>query len=127
MRAAGSACRAFSRRAGQMSATAVMRSGAFSGPKAAYAGTWPFSEMKPYPTTAPRITRSLIVLVPDVVDDFLAHHPPHGVLELRLLHEEIVLGVEVRRRHRALEVEAQPLLRAVEAGALREVEQEREV
>src|SRR6185437_9704824 len=116
MRACGSAARAFSRRAAQESATATMSNRV--GPGKRYAGTCPRSLMKPKPTTAPRriggAERSVIVLGAQVRDGFLAHHPAQGVLQLHELDEEVVLRVEVGRRHRALEVEAEPLLGALE-------------
>src|SRR2546430_8936915 len=50
-----------------------------------------------------------------------------GVLQLGLLDEQIVLGVEAGGRLRALEVERQPLLNAGEPRALRQVEEQRQV
>src|SRR5579883_1290876 len=89
--------------------------------------------MKPYPTSAPRSRRgagappSPIVFGAEVGDDVLPGHPAQRVLELHQLDEEVVLRIELRGGHRALEVKAQPLLRAVEACALREIEEQREV
>src|SRR5690349_4312106 len=98
MRASGSAARARSRRAAQMSATAVMRSPPRSGLNDAYAGTWPRSAMNPYPITAPRSERlalgSVIVLVPEVSQHVLVHGPAERVLQLGELREEIVLRVQ---------------------------------
>src|SRR4051812_36885209 len=54
----------------------------------------------------------LVVLNAEVGDLLFAHQPAQGVLELGLLDEEVVLGVEPRGRLRALEVERQPLLDA---------------
>src|SRR6476620_1554744 len=56
-----------------------------------------------------------------VGDRLLAHPLAQGVLELGLLDEQVVLGRHRRRRLRALEVEAQPLLDAGLAGPGREV------
>src|SRR5262252_9216769 len=70
---------------------------------------------------------SVVILVAQVGDGLFAHHPAERVLELHRLDEEVVLRIEVGRRHRALEVEAQPLHHAVEARALREVHEEREI
>src|ERR1700727_3100406 len=98
MRAFGSASCAFSRRAAHVSATATISKRL--GPSSAYAGTWPRSEMKPYPTTPPRSGRrgvpasSVIVLRAEVRDNLLAHHPAEGVLQLHELNEEVMLGVE---------------------------------
>src|SRR5512138_1278011 len=72
--------------------------------------------------------RSLFVIVEaEVRDELLARDVAQRVLELRELDEEIVLGVEPLADHRALEVERQPLLDPREPGALREVEEERDV
>src|SRR3954471_1237608 len=69
----------------------------------------------------------LVVLDAEVGDLFFAHQPAQRVLELGLLDEEVVLGIEPRGRLRALEVEREPLLDAGEARTLRQVEEEREV
>src|SRR5436853_623950 len=53
--------------------------------------------------------------------------PPHRVLQLHQLNEEVVFGIELGGGHGAFEVEAEPLLNAGPAGALGEIEQEREV
>src|ERR1700754_3913177 len=123
MRACGSAALAFSRLAAEVSATATMSNRV--GPGRRYAGTCPRSLMKPKPTTAPRriggAPRSVIVLRAEVRDGFLAHHPAQRVLQLHELDEEIVLRVQVGRGHRALEVKAEPLLRALQVGALGEI------
>src|SRR5437588_4428267 len=50
-----------------------------------------------------------------------------GVLELHQLDEDVVFGIETGRGHRRLEVEREPLLHAAHAGALRQIEKEREV
>src|SRR5690606_35495186 len=70
---------------------------------------------------------SVVVLVAQVRDELFAHHPAERVLELYQLNEQVVLRVEPRRRHRRIEVEAQPLLDTAEPSALREVEEQREI
>src|SRR5258708_3077834 len=55
---------------------------------------------------------------------------PQRVLQLYELDEQIVLWIQSRRRHRRLEVEAQPFLNPETAQlwrALREIEEEHEV
>src|SRR5205085_1548218 len=47
--------------------------------------------------------------------------------ELHQVDEDVVFGVETGRGHRRLEVEGEPLLNALHADALSEVEEEREV
>ncbi len=61
---------------------------------------------------------SVVVLVTQVRDQFFAHHPAQRVFELHRLDEDVVLGVEAGGSLRALEIEAEPLLNAAEAGAL---------
>ena len=60
-------------------------------------------------------------------DLLFAHHPAKGVLELRLLDEEVVLRVHSGSVLRALEVEGEPFLDALHAGALGEVEEKSEI
>src|SRR5271157_5145176 len=55
---------------------------------------------------------------------------PQSVLQLYELDEQIVLRIQSRRRHRRLEIEAQPFLNSEAAqlrGALRKVEEEHQV
>src|SRR5262245_28343282 len=70
---------------------------------------------------------SVVILVAQVRDEVLAHHPAERILELHALNEEIVLRVEPFRGHRALEVKAEPLLHSTEARSLREIHEQREV
>src|SRR6187401_2870672 len=49
------------------------------------------------------------------------------VLQLHQLNEQVVLRVETGRVHGALEIERQPFLDAVHPGALRQVEEQRDV
>src|SRR5688572_30499294 len=75
----------------------------------------------------PRDSASVVVLEPKVGDQFLAHHVAQRVLELHQLDKQVVLGVEPGGVHRTLEVERQPLLDAGHAGALGEIEKQRQV
>src|SRR3954451_14802854 len=68
-----------------------------------------------------------VVVEAEVGERFFADHPAQRVLQLRQLDEQVVLGIETRCNLRRLEVEAQPLLDAAEAGALREVAEQHEV
>src|SRR5687768_8803485 len=70
---------------------------------------------------------SVVVLVSEVRDELFSAHPSEGVLELLELHEEVVGRAKAGRAHRALEVEAKPLLRSRESCALGEVEEERQI
>src|SRR5215831_11450439 len=66
-------------------------------------------------------TPLVIVFGTQVRDGFFTLHPSKGVLQLHELDEEAVLG------HRALEVEAEPLLGPLQIGALSEIEEEGEI
>src|SRR6267143_6468009 len=57
----------------------------------------------------------LVVLDAQVRDLIFSHHPAKRVLELRVLNEEIVLGVQARGGLRTLEIEGQPFLDSGEA------------
>src|SRR5919202_521799 len=57
--------------------------------------------------TAPSL---LVVLEAQVGDLLLPHQVAERVLELRLLDEKVVLRLQPRRRHGALEVEGEPFL-----------------
>src|SRR5687768_10255958 len=70
---------------------------------------------------------SVVILQAEVRDEVFAAEVAERVLELHQLDEDVVLGVEAGRGHRRLEVEGEPLLRALHPDALREVEEEREV
>src|SRR2546428_612305 len=69
----------------------------------------------------------LVVLDTEVRDLLLAHHPAQRVLQLGLLNEQVVLGVQPRRGLRALKVEGQPFLNAREPGASGQVEEQRQI
>src|SRR6266852_1548652 len=60
-------------------------------------------------------------------DQILATHPAQRVLELHELNENVVLGIDLGRMHRRLEVERQPFLDSAHAGAMRQVEKQHEV
>src|SRR4051812_27939448 len=68
---------------------------------------------------------SVVVLQPQVRDELFSSHVPERVLQLHQLNEQIVLRVQLRRVLGALEVEREPLLDAVHAGALREIHEQR--
>src|SRR5688500_1637790 len=69
----------------------------------------------------------LVILDAQVRNLLLTHQVSEGVLQLGLLDEEIVLGIQARSHLRALEVEREPLLDAAEPGPLRQVEEQRQV
>src|SRR3954452_1851696 len=79
------------------------------------------------PITSPPIRAGctygeLVVVLPaEVGDQFLTLQIAKGVLQLHQLNEQVVLRVQARRVDRALEVERQPLLDPVHAGALRQI------
>src|SRR5580700_260893 len=54
----------------------------------------------------------VVVLQPQMRDQFFALQMAQGVLQLHQLNEQIVLGIQARRSHWRLEVEAQPFLDA---------------
>src|SRR4051812_37229522 len=60
-------------------------------------------------------------------DLLLTHQIAQRVLELDLLNEEVVLGIEAGCHLRALEVEREPLLDPGQSGALREIEEQGQV
>src|SRR5829696_9085116 len=60
-------------------------------------------------------------------DHFLAHHEPKRVLKLCLLNENVMFGIQARRRLRRFEIKREPLLYSFHAGAMREIEKQREV
>src|SRR5271155_2775048 len=73
---------------------------------------------------------SVVVFQSKVSDQLLAHDVAKGVLQLHRLDKQIMLGIEPRRGHRRLEVEAQPLLNAEAAKACRplgEIEEEHQI
>src|SRR5882762_8102607 len=69
----------------------------------------------------------LVVLQAEVRDLLFAHHPAQGVLELRLLDEEVVLRVHRGSVLGALEVEGQPFLDALHTSSPGEVEEKSKV
>src|SRR5216117_1625918 len=73
------------------------------------------------------LLRVFVVLDAEVRDLLLAHQPAQRVLELRLLDEEVVLGVQALRKLRSLKVEGQPFLNPRQSGAAGEIEEQREI
>src|SRR5580698_1635280 len=59
-----------------------------------------------------RPTRLVVILQPQMRNQFLALQVPQRVLQLHQLNKQVMLGIQPRRGHRRLEVEAQPLLNA---------------
>src|SRR6266446_6646318 len=73
------------------------------------------------------LLRVLVVLDAEVRDLLLAHQPAQRVLQLRLLNEEVVLGVQAGGELRTLEVEREPFLNARQSRPAGEIEEQREV
>src|SRR5437879_724380 len=70
----------------------------------------------------------VVVLGTEVRDELVALGVAERVLQLHQLDEQVVLGVQaLGRSHRRLPVEAQPLLDAVHAGAVREIHEQRQI
>src|SRR5579863_401331 len=78
------------------------------------AGAWRFAPL-------------VVILTPKVCDNVLSAHPAQRVLQLHQLNENVVLGIKPWGGHRRLEIERQPLLNALHAGPLSEVEEKHEV
>src|SRR5947209_307948 len=57
----------------------------------------------------------------------LAHEPAEGVFEFGLLDEKVIFGIDSGSVLGALEVEREPLLNALQSGALREVQKQHQV
>ncbi len=78
----------------------------------------------------PRLSRSIVVLQPQVGDQVCACDMTQRVLQLHRLDKQIVLGIKPRGRLRRLEIKAQPLLNADAAqfgSALGQVEEQHQV
>src|SRR5580765_28264 len=69
----------------------------------------------------------VVVLTAEVRDELFALEVAQRVLQLHQLNEQVVLRIEAGRVHRRLEVEREPLLDAAHAGALREIEEQRDI
>src|SRR6266851_3156691 len=69
----------------------------------------------------------LVVLHPQMRDLLFAHQPTQGVLELRLLDEKVVLGIDRWCVLRTLEEEGEPLLDAAQACPPRQVREENQI
>src|SRR5207302_2637159 len=52
--------------------------------------------------------RLIVVFLPQVRNQIRAHHPAQRVLQLHGLDEQVMFGIQPRRGHGRLEVEAQP-------------------
>src|SRR5438309_2868731 len=83
------------------------------------------------PITSPPMSagcvRLAVVLTAKVCDELFAFQVPQRVLQLHQLNEQIVFGIQTARVNRALEVERQPFLDAVHAGASGEIQEQREI
>src|SRR5947199_10441230 len=79
------------------------------------------------PPTSAGCVKLVVVFTAKVRDQLFAFEVPECVLQLHQLNEQVVLRVEARRVHRALEVERQPLLNAAHVGAAGQVEEQRDV
>ena len=73
------------------------------------------------------VEKLVVIFLAEVGDHFFAHHPAQSIFEFHGLDEKVVLGVKRRRTHGRFEIEAEPFLDAVHAGALREIEEENEI
>src|SRR5688572_4029860 len=67
---------------------------------------------------------SVVVLEAEVGDEVFSSEEPQRVLQLHQLNEQVVLRVEPRGMHRALEIEREPLLDAAHPGPARQVEEQ---
>src|SRR6266550_5791290 len=85
------------------------------------------------PMTIPPITAGcrygdlVVVLTAKMRDELLALEIAQRVLQLHQLDEQVVLRIEAAGVDRTLEVERQPLLDAMHAGALGKIEEQRDV
>src|SRR6266513_5605241 len=73
------------------------------------------------------LLRVFVILDAQVRDLLLAHQPAQRVLQLRLLNEKVVLGVQTGGELRALEVEREPFLNARQSRPAGEIEQQGQV
>src|SRR5690349_5718033 len=69
----------------------------------------------------------IVVLTAEMRDQLFALQEAQSVLQLHELNEQVVLRIDRRRVHRALEVEREPFLDAVHVRAPGEVEKQRDV
>src|SRR5579864_8263123 len=78
-----------------------------------------FSRSNASETEAPKLNRRplIVILLPEVRNQALAHHPAKSIFQLHELYEQIMLGIQTRRGHRRLEIETQPLLNTAHARA----------
>src|SRR6266852_5233776 len=76
---------------------------------------------------APSRGRSVVILLPQVRDQVLAHHPAQRVLQFHQLNEQIMFGIQIGRGHRRFEIETQPLLNPSHARALRQIQEQNKI
>src|SRR5437016_1937149 len=85
------------------------------------------------PITAPPMSTGcnkpglVVVLTAKVGNELFTLQVPKGVLQLHQLNEEIVLRIQAGGVDRALEIEREPFLDPVHAGALGEIHEQRDV
>src|SRR5687767_9894183 len=82
--------------------------------------------LKPAPLRQQR-SRLLVVVQPQVRNRLLTGQVPQRVLQLHLLNEQIMLRIQSRRGHWALEIEGQPLLDATHTRTRGEIHEDRQV
>src|SRR5260370_2817855 len=71
--------------------------------------------------------QSIVILLSQVRNHILSHHPAKCVLELHQLNEEVMLGIEPGCAHRRFEIEAQPFLNSTHPCTLRKIEEQNEI
>ncbi len=69
----------------------------------------------------------IVILEPEMRDEFFAYQMPKRVLQLHQLNENIVFGIKPRSGLRCLEIERKPFLHALHSGPLREIHEERQI
>src|SRR5262249_12461009 len=68
-----------------------------------------------------------IILQPEMCNQLFSSQMAQSILELHKLYEQVMLGVKLRRGHRAFEVEAEPFLHAAHPGTLCEIHKQSEI
>src|SRR5262245_32606899 len=84
---------------------------------------WP----SPFPQLSPLLVVGHVVLESEVRDLLFSSQVAKCVLQLHLLNEQVMLGVEPGGHHGTLEVERKPFLNSAHPGSLSEVQKQREV
>src|SRR3954454_17880058 len=74
-----------------------------------------------------KIQRLVVIFQTQVCDQVLAPHPAQRVLQFHQLDEDVVLGVNLGRVQRPLEVERHPFLDAPHPRPLRQIEEQHDV